>query len=91
MAKKEKQTRVVFRTITSGISKGEVIALFIDDIADYHGNIMSYMHIGQHAAANYNACVGVSKLSTPQEYEPLLSELKSIGYSDLKIVKRRNT
>lgn len=49
------------------------------------GYIESYMHVGQHGEACYEL---VRELpgATIKEYAPLLQELKSIGYTDLKIV-----
>ena len=89
MAKNKKWTRIVFRTFTRGIGKGEVIALFIDELENNLGEVMSYMHVGQHSLANYNGVVAISRLSTPEEREPLLSELQRIGYSNIEIMYRR--
>ena len=81
-------TRIVFRTFTRGIGKGEVIALFIDEIENNRGDVMSYMHVGQHSAANYRGVVAISRPATPEEVEPLASELHRIGYSNIEIMKR---
>jgi hypothetical protein len=78
------KTDVLFRQYKDG----DIIALFPHN-ADRHGNVESYMHIGQHSMADYG---GVQMCTTPakeNEYTDLKSELKSIGYN-LRIIKRRN-
>jgi len=47
----------------------------------------SYMHIGQHGSCDPYYLVYITKLATPEEYAPLLEELRSIGY-ELDIKKR---
>lgn len=74
--------RVVFRTF----KEGDVIALFPDE--RNRGLVLDYMHIGQHGESDYNAVVRMTKLSTYEEYAPLLQELKSIGYDNLKVYKK---
>ena len=77
-------TKVVFRTFKNG----EVIALFPYE-QEQRGRCMSYMHVGQHSCADYNYCIGETRLATKDEYQPLYDELKSIGYDDLVIIKRK--
>lgn len=90
MAKKKDYTRVVFRVFKSGIGKGEIIALFIDDCSLYHrSEVASYMHVGQHAFANYNAVIEITHKATEKEYTPLLKELHKIGYRNLKVMQKR--
>ena len=72
--------KVVFRKF----SDGEVIALFPELAWDEHGNVTSYMHVGQHGAASRDI-VQCTKPATPEEYSSLLEELKEIGYKDLKV------
>ena len=80
-------TRVIFRKFKD---KRDIIALFPDTGKDCTcGCIMSYMHIGQHGEAYYPAILPITKLATQVEYYPLLQELESIGYDDLKICFRR--
>ena len=67
--------KVVFRKFKDG----QVIALFPELPWDEMGNIVSYMHIGQHGAAS-RAIVLDTKLAKPKEYAGLLEELRSIGY-----------
>ena len=74
--------RVIFRKFPDG----EIIALFPNLVCDYYGNIISYMHVGQHAAA----AVGIvkdTKPASPKEFAPLYNELKKIGYN-LQVGKR---
>ena len=78
-------TRVIFRKFKDN---GEIIALFPDIVASFFER-MSYMHIGQHSGVDYDLCIKCTKLATEEEYAPLLAELKSIGYDDLKIYKRK--
>ena len=68
---KQNKTRVMFKDF-----KGDVIALFPDEVADPHGNIMSYMHIGQHGAAS----PALKHLRNAKDYSALKRELVSIGY-----------
>lgn len=66
-------TRVIFK-----MSDGECVAFLLDCPANL-GNVLSYMHIGQHGEASiefFNDC----KLATEGEYKDLLVELWSIGY-----------
>lgn len=67
--------KVVFRMFN-----GEVIALFPEE-KEYGGHINSYMHIGQHGAADYGHVIHKSRKATPKEYADLKAELKSIGYN----------
>jgi hypothetical protein len=67
------ETRVIFK-----MSLGECVAFLLDCEAN-HGNVLSYMHIGQHGEASmefFREC----KLATKEEYKNLREELESIGY-----------
>ncbi len=79
--RKPQTQRVVFRKWKSN---GQVIAFFLDQV--HRGYVMSYEHIGQHGCASYPH--PQTEPATPEEYAPLLAELRSIGYSNLKIVTR---
>lgn len=76
-------TKVIFRKFRDG----SVIALFPNIPWDNNGNIASYMHVGQHGGAS-PLIVADTKLAEKDEYAPLLRELKSLGYSNLKICKK---
>jgi hypothetical protein len=69
--------------------KGELVALFPDEIynASLYGGtqIMSYMKIGQHGPASSSLLRG--RYATPEQYEPLLRELRRIGYDDLEVME----
>lgn len=79
--KNTKTQRVVFRKFKDG---GEIVAFFLDQPEPF--GCTSYMHVGQHGGGNYPNTFTVA--ATPEEYKDLLAELKSIGYDDLRIVKR---
>lgn len=78
------KTKVVFRQF-----KGEVIALFPREPAEcsnWH-TCLSYVHVGQHSAADPWLVVSDSRPATPKQYAPLARELRRIGYQ-LTIGKR---
>jgi len=83
-------TKVVFRKFNHTYSGCEIIALFPEIAEEGSGSCLSYQHIGQHGAADYNYCIAISIPATPEEYASLQSELQSIGYN-LKIMQRRNS
>jgi hypothetical protein len=91
------ETTVIFRRWRD---TGAVIALFPEEPADASGGYcMSYMHVGQHGAANYHDIVsgsgewGNAKSNTlpvdpsdPDVFE-LKAELEGIGYK-LRILRK---
>lgn len=77
--------RVVFRRY----GNGEIIALFPDQIASGVYLCNSYMHVGQHGAADYTRVVSQTKPAKPEEYQTLATELAQIGYK-LETRKRYN-
>lgn len=78
-------TKVAFRKW----KEGDVIALFPDETWNHNGfTTTSYMHVGQHGEADYASVVAETRPAREPEYRGLLSELKSIGYYDLRIVQR---
>ena len=58
--------------------KGEVVALFPNEVADSNGNTMSYQHIGQHSAASKG--LYKCRYAKPLEFNNLKNELERIGY-----------
>lgn len=76
-------TKVIFRKFKTG----DVVALFPDIPWNDNGDITSYTHVGQHGPAN-KYIISVTKAADKHEYEPLLKELKDIGYVGLEIRKR---
>ena len=77
MSKTDK-TKVVFRWYRR---YGECIALFPQESADLHGFLCSsYMHVGQHGAADTYTVVAQTRLAKPKEYKELAKELRGRGY-----------
>ena len=70
----EPTTKVVFRKFKDG----QIIALF-PELRERGGMVESYMHVGQHAAAD-PLIVHHTKPATPDEYRALAEELAAIGY-----------
>lgn len=66
---------------------GEVIAFFPELKVNY-GNIMSYMHIGQHGEASYSFYSEL-KNATEKEYSSLLEELKRIYNDCILVIKKK--
>ena len=64
---------------------GDIIAFFPDQ-HERNGLIMAYEHHGQHGSAMYPHSQTLP--ASPEEYAPLLAELKQLGYDDLRIVGR---
>lgn len=78
-------TRVVFRRFPDG----QVIALFPDiPWSGQRGEVTSYMHLGQHGAADYRHVLATTRQAREDEYGDLLSELQATGYDDLHVVRR---
>jgi len=82
------KTAVIFR-VFSEKEGGDVIALFPEISGSYElSSCLSYMHIGQHAAAHPAFLIRDTRPATPEEYADLKAELEAIGY-DLKVCKRQ--
>ena len=60
---------------------GETIALWPDTIADMQRNCMSYLHVGQHGAANYKHVMKNSIPSKAEYIKILRKELLTRGYA----------
>ena len=74
--------RVTFRKERDG----EILAVFaLKWNAD---TLTGYAHIGQHCSVCFDYYRTSTKPATPEEYAPLLAELRAIGYDDLRVVKR---
>ena len=80
------QTDTVFRMFP----EGDVVALFPAIAADLDGRCSSYMHIGQHGAADYQHVIGRTRPARPDEYRELLVELGGIGYA-MRTVRRASS
>jgi hypothetical protein len=69
---------VVFRVFP----EGDVIALLCGTTVECNpGNVMSYMHIGQHGEAPRHLGRNL-RLATPEQYAPLLHEMRSIYHPE---------
>ena len=77
------KVKVIFRKDKNG----NVIA-FLPELRVNRGNIMSYMHIGQHGEASYQF-YAETKRASETEYNPLLDELKRIYDDCILVVKQR--
>lgn len=64
----------------------EVVAVFPTE--RNRGDIMCYAHVGQHSDCCREWVTQDTRNATPNEYAPLLAELRTIGYDDLQIIKR---
>jgi hypothetical protein len=80
-------TEVKFVKTKSGEFKGDITAVFPYEIATMEGDMLCYSHVGQHACCSKD-WLKHTVLATPKEYYDLFRELISIGYDDLKIIKR---
>lgn len=81
------RTKVIFRDVAYDTGDKEILALFPEMINEYNGLVECYAHTGQHSQADYHYIIRISKPAKPEQYAPLLKELKSIGYV-LDIKKR---
>lgn len=78
-------TRVVFRRYFDE----QIIALFPDvPWSGRRDEITSYMHLGQHGAANYRHVVATTKPATKKESAGLLNELRQVGYNNIRVIRR---
>lgn len=79
------KTKVLFRRY-KGTS--DIVALFPRLPATPNpAYCLSYMHIGQHGAADPNGCIFMTVPAKPEEYSSLEAQLIRVGYK-LKIAKR---
>lgn len=77
------KVKVIFRKN----KEGDVIA-FLPELRVNKGNIMSYMHIGQHGEASYQFYAETKK-ANETEYNSLLEELKRIYDDCILVVKQK--
>lgn len=76
---------VIFRKFKQG---GDIIALFPEQVNKTNLTIGSYMRIGQHSDADCTGVIAATTLAKESEYAELLAELKSLGYEDIRVMKR---
>lgn len=75
------------KVIFKKCDNGEIVAFFPELKVNY-GNIMSYMHIGQHGEASYLFYNNL-KNANESEYNSLLEELKRIYDDCILLVKKK--
>lgn len=84
-------TLVKFVKDKDGDFKGDITAVFpqLKYNRLLYGNhrLTCYAHLGQHSGADKSWVIDETIPATESEYTPLLQELKSIGYTNLKICK----
>ena len=78
------ETPVIFRKYRDG----EVVALFPAMPGGRYGECMSYVHFGQHGAADYGHVIRTTRPVRAGECEDLRAELVAIGYDDLRVYRR---
>jgi hypothetical protein len=90
----ERKKRMTIHTSTPVIFRkwkkenNAIIALFPTEPGDSNlYTCMSYMHIGQHGAANLDIIYNTVP-AQPEEYQDLLEELINIGYDDLLVYQK---
>lgn len=76
------KVKVIFRKD----KEGNIIA-FLPELRVNHGNIMSYMHIGQHGEASLEFYLTTRK-ANENEYADLFAELRGI-YDDCELVVKQ--
>jgi hypothetical protein len=66
--------------------KGEILAIFKNEIENKKGDLLSYQSIGQHGPCSK----GLLKLKNAKrlEYKKLLNELERVGYKNLNVLNK---
>ena len=78
------ETPVIFRRYPDG----EVVALFPTLPGGRFGECVSYVHFGQHGAADHGHVVRNTRPARADEYADLHAELVQVGYADLRVYRR---
>lgn len=81
------KVKVVFRKAKNPYTEKYEVIAFYPEIEVSYGNILSYTHIGGHSEASLDFYHSTKKV-TPEEYKPLLVEIKGI-YDDCELVVRQ--
>jgi hypothetical protein len=86
------QTKVIFKLEGKGKGKDAApIAFFPEEPSSSDPWFcVCYAHIGQHSGADPHYAASL-RPATPEQYEPLLRELKGQGYNDLRIMRKFNS
>lgn len=80
-------TKCLFRIETTPGGARDVLAVFLEPWSTSGYMLASYAHIGQHGPAAWDYVKGLRN-ATPAEAEPLLEELRRVGYEDIKVIRR---
>ena len=81
------KTKTIFRKFKDN---GDIIALFPEYPTDINGRYCdSYMHIGQHGAADYAYLLRWTVPATPEEYAELKRELETHYDYEIEVYQRR--
>ncbi len=83
------ETPGVTPTVFRVFPEGDVIALFPTIPDGSYGQCCSYLHVGQHGAADYGHVIRMTRRAEPGEYADLLRELASIGYDPRPYVREQ--
>ena len=82
------EIKVIFRKAKNPYTKeDELVAFFSTQKANY-GNMLSYMHTGQHSETSLEF-YWTTKKATEEEYKTLLNELNGIYDDCILIVKQK--
>jgi hypothetical protein len=80
------ELNIIFREVKHGDFKGEIDCVFLDFKEDHYGHrVACYAHVGQHSSGDYSYFLHCTKTTTPEKYQSLFNEIKSI-YNDYNIV-----
>ena len=88
--KDKTKTEMMFRKQKSGDFKGIIFVIMPYEIADIHGNVMSYQTDGQHSAVTYDLAMKKSVPAKKKEFKKLKKELESFYDYNIKIIQRRS-
>ena len=87
MKKDKEVTKVIFKMAYDKDCKEWYIVAFLPEATVNRGNVMSYMHIGQHGEASYDYYLSC-RPATRKEYLPLKREMEKLFGYRFKVVKR---
>ena len=82
--------RKFFRKEDQMFGEDQVIAIFPEEKEHRPGMVMSFMHHGQHGAADIESIMRITKPAKPNEYAALKRELERPPYEyRFKVILRR--
>lgn len=85
--------RVIFRQFKNDSDDSDVIAILVDSHKDCSpGNVMTYMHVGQHGEVDATAIISITSIVRDTKvYGNLKKELESIYGQKIKVMQRLPT